>query len=68
MGQSPAFYETWVNDLVRAHWRGADGLPQPSLAGEAATLDTGAFGNETNRQPLAQSFRLLNNDQVLTLV
>ena len=37
-------------------------------AGEAATLDTGAFGNETNRQPLAQSFRLLNNDQVLTLV
>ncbi|MAD69204.1 MAG: ribonuclease [Alcanivorax sp.] len=37
-------------------------------AGEAATLDTGAFGNETNRHPLAQSFRLLNNDQVLTLV
>ena len=37
-------------------------------AGEAATQDTGAFGNETNRQPLAQSFRLLNNDEVLTLV
>lgn len=36
--------------------------------GEAATLDTGAFGNETNRQPLAQSFRLLNNNEVLTLV
>ncbi len=35
--------------------------------GEAATLATGAFGNQTNRQPLAQSFRLLNNDEVLTL-
>ncbi len=37
-------------------------------AGEAATLTSGAFGNETNRQPLAQSFRLLNNDEVLTVV
>jgi len=37
-------------------------------AGEAATLDSGAFGNDTNRQPLAQSFRLRNNDEVLTLV
>jgi len=36
--------------------------------GAAATLDSGAFGNQTNRQPLAQSFRLLNNDEVLTLV
>lgn len=36
-------------------------------AGEAATLDSGAFGNETNRQPLAQSFRLRNNDEVLTV-
>ncbi|HEX5676564.1 MAG TPA: ExeM/NucH family extracellular endonuclease [Alcanivorax sp.] len=36
-------------------------------AGEAATLTSGAFGNETNRQPLAQSFRLLNNGEVLTV-
>ncbi|MBM7332183.1 ExeM/NucH family extracellular endonuclease [Alloalcanivorax marinus] len=37
-------------------------------AGTAATTDRGAFGNETNRQPLVQTFRPLNGGETLTVV
>tara|TARA_A100001391_G_scaffold93375_3_gene61951 strand:+ start:34072 stop:36519 length:2448 start_codon:yes stop_codon:yes gene_type:complete len=36
--------------------------------GTAATTDAGAFGNATNRQPLAQTFQPLNGGETLTVV
>ncbi|HCE40202.1 MAG: ribonuclease [Alcanivorax sp.] len=37
-------------------------------AGTAATTAAGAFGNDTNRQPLAQTFRPLNGGEAVTVV
>ncbi|MFP1681881.1 ExeM/NucH family extracellular endonuclease [Alloalcanivorax sp. C16-1] len=37
-------------------------------AGTAATTDAGAFGNASNRQPLAQTFQPLNGGETLTVV